>query len=217
MPGFNVNGKVIPEILKPVPVSVGAYTVTGRLPVDVKITDCFTAVFTATLPNDKVVGLTPSICMSASTSKAKVFDTEPWVAFRVTAWLLAVHEEGAENAALVAFAGTVTLAGTVTTELLLERFTLSPPVGAAALNVTVQGSEACPAKDALLQEIALSVAVALALTAKGKKQKEIKRPKIGPRLSRHTPARLCAGRRLCNGPRLEGTVLVAAGSWPDMG
>jgi len=39
---------------------------------------------------------------------------------------------------VVAPAATVTLPGTVTLELLLDKPTLAPPVGAAALSVTVQ-------------------------------------------------------------------------------
>lgn len=46
----------------------------------------------------------------------------------------------AVNPALVALAGTVTVAGTDTSPLLLETATLSPPLGAAALRVTVQAS-----------------------------------------------------------------------------
>jgi hypothetical protein len=44
------------------------------------------------------------------------------------------------NAAVVVPAGTVTDAGTVTEVLLLARVTANPPVGAAALSVTVQAS-----------------------------------------------------------------------------
>jgi len=41
------------------------------------------------------------------------------------------------NLAVVAPAGTVTLAGTLAAELLLISATTAPPAGAAALNVTV--------------------------------------------------------------------------------
>lgn len=47
--------------------------------------------------------------------------------------------------ALVAPAGTVTEAGTVALELLEERFTATPPVGAAPVRVTVPTEEAPPA------------------------------------------------------------------------
>jgi hypothetical protein len=51
----------------------------------------------------------------------------------------------------VAFAATVTDAGTVTADLVLARLTLKPPVGAADERVTVQASEPAPLKDALSQ------------------------------------------------------------------
>ena len=53
--------------------------------------------------------------------------------------------------ALVAPAGTVTEAGTVTTLLLLAKLTVNPPVAAAALRVTVQLSVPAPVNDALPQ------------------------------------------------------------------
>jgi hypothetical protein len=59
----------------------------------------------------------------------------------------------------VALAGTVTVAGSVTAALLLDKLTLIPPLGAVALSVTVQASVPIPVMDALLQESALSVAV----------------------------------------------------------
>ena len=56
----------------------------------------------------------------------------------VTDALLATGIVVAVNVALVAFAGTVTLAGTcVAAVLLLERVTTAPPAGAALVKVTV--------------------------------------------------------------------------------
>jgi hypothetical protein len=70
-------------------------------------------------------------------------------------------ETDALNTVLVALAGTVKVGGTVTTALLLDRFTLSPPLGAAEFSVTVQESVPDPVIDALLQEreIAFSTGV----------------------------------------------------------
>jgi hypothetical protein len=56
--------------------------------------------------------------------------------------------------ALVALAGTVTVAGTVTDESLLDRFTVNPLTDAGAFNVTVQVSEAEPVTAPLEQESA---------------------------------------------------------------
>jgi hypothetical protein len=55
------------------------------------------------------------------------------------------------NAALVALAGTVTVAGSVTAVLLLNRVTLSPPLAVAAFSVTVQASVPEPVMDPLVQ------------------------------------------------------------------
>ncbi len=55
------------------------------------------------------------------------------------------------------FAGTVTVAGTVTAVLLLERLTTNPPLGAAAFNVTVQASVPEPVMEPLPQVTALTV------------------------------------------------------------
>jgi hypothetical protein len=53
--------------------------------------------------------------------------------------------------ALVAPAATVTVAGTVTAELLADKLTLKPPLGAGALSATLQASVAAPVMDPLAQ------------------------------------------------------------------
>ena len=58
-----------------------------------------------------------------------------------------------------AFAGTVTEVGTLTAVLLEARLTLTPPVGAAPLSVTVQASVVEPVSDELLQERLLNAGV----------------------------------------------------------
>jgi hypothetical protein len=60
-------------------------------------------------------------------------------------------------------AATVTLAGTVTAELLLARLTANPPVAAAAFSVTVQLSVPAAAIDPLVQLNALSTGTPLPL------------------------------------------------------
>jgi hypothetical protein len=53
--------------------------------------------------------------------------------------------------ALVAPDATVADAGTVTAELLLDRFTANPPLAAAAFSVTVQPSVPAPVRELLAQ------------------------------------------------------------------
>jgi hypothetical protein len=59
--------------------------------------------------------------------------------------------------ALVDPAVTVTEAGTVTEPLVLDSVTACPPVGAAAVRVTVQASVPAPVMEELVQERAFSV------------------------------------------------------------
>jgi hypothetical protein len=149
---------VAPDIVNPVPVSVAALMVTGAVPVEVRVTDCVAGALSPTLPNATLVALRLKVGTAGFNCRAKVFETLPALAFNVTAWAVVTDETVAVNAALVALAGTVTVAGTVTAALLLERLTLSPPLGAAALSATVQASVPAPVMDALPQETALSAA-----------------------------------------------------------
>ena len=81
----------------------------------------------------------------------------PAVAVRVAVCAVVTEAIVAKKATLVALAGTVTVAGSVTAGLLLERLTFSPPLPAVALRFTVQESVPDPVIEALMQENELSV------------------------------------------------------------
>jgi hypothetical protein len=159
-PGFNVTGNVAPDIVNPVPVSVPELMVTGAVPVELNVTDCVEAVFTVTLPNATLVGLIVNVGVAAFNCRAKLLETLPAVAVSVTSCADVTADTVATNPALVAFAGTITVAGKATAALLLARFTLRPPLAAAPVSVTVQLSLPDPVMDPLLQESILNAAVA---------------------------------------------------------
>ncbi len=60
-PGLSVIGKAAPENEKPAPEIVAELTVTAALPVDESVTDCVETEFTATLPNARLLALTPRV------------------------------------------------------------------------------------------------------------------------------------------------------------
>ena len=129
--------------------------VTGAVPVDLNVTGSVEAVFTVRLPKARLAGLTVNVGTAAFSCRAKVLETLPALAVRVTACAVVTDDTVAVNPALLALAGTTTVAGTVTAALLLVRPTLKPPLPAAAVNVTVHASLPDPVIDALLQESAL--------------------------------------------------------------
>jgi hypothetical protein len=94
-------------------------------------------------------------------------ETLPALAVSVTTCAVVTDGTVAVNAALVALAGTTTVAGTVTAALLLARLTLKPPLPGAAVSVTVQLSLPDSVIDALLQESALNAAGTLVPAAAG--------------------------------------------------
>ena len=151
-----MTGKVAPDIVKPVPLSVAELMVTGAVPVEVNVTGSVDAVFTVTLPNAKLAGLIVNVGTAAFSCSAKVLETPPALAVRVTDCAVVTDDTVAVNPALVALAGTTTVAGTVTEALLLVRPTLTPPLPAAELSVTVHASLPAPVMDALLQESPLN-------------------------------------------------------------
>ncbi len=146
-----------PETVKPLPLTAAALTVTAAVPVEDRVRVCVVAVFTFTLPKDKLDELTLSVGTEAPNCKAKVLATLLALAVRVAVWEVVTEETVAVKAAVVAPAATVTVAGTATDELLLARLTVNPPVGAAAFSVTVQLSVPAPVIEPLVQLGPLSI------------------------------------------------------------
>lgn len=150
-------------MVKPVPVNVAELTVTAAVPVDVRVTVCVAAVFTSTLPKATLVALMLSVGAAAFNCRAKLSETSPALAVSAAVCAVATGATVAVNPALVAFAGTVTVAGIVTAALLLDRLITRPPLAAAAFSVTVQASVPAPVIDVLLQESAVSTGVPVPL------------------------------------------------------
>jgi hypothetical protein len=138
-------------MVKPVPDSAAALTVTGAVPVEDKISVCVAAVPTFTLPKARLEELMPKVGTEAPSSSAKVSATPPRLAVNVTDCTEVTGETVAVKSALFAPAGTVSDAGTVTALLLLLRLTASPPLLAAAFNVRVQLSAPAPVIDPFAQ------------------------------------------------------------------
>jgi hypothetical protein len=89
-------------------------------------------------------GVVPPVDAGAFSCNSNVLETPPALAVSVAVWPVVTEETVAVKAALIAPAGTVTEAGTATPLALLTRFTVRPPVRAAALKVTVQVSVPVP-------------------------------------------------------------------------
>ncbi len=152
-----MTGKVAPDIVNPVPVNFAELMVTGAVPLEVSVTGSVEGVFSVTLPNATLAGLMVNVGTAAFNCRAKVFATPPVLAVRVTDCAVVTAVTVAVKPVLVAFAGTTTVAGTVTVVLLLLKATLTPPLPAAELSVTVHVSLPAPVSDALLQERELNV------------------------------------------------------------
>ena len=135
--------------------------VTGAVPAEFSVRGNVDAVFTVTLPNARLAGLIVNCELATAAGfscRAKVLEMLPALAVSVTACVDVTDDTVAVNPALVAFAGTINVAGTVTAALLLARLTVRPPITGAAVNVTVQLSLPDSVIDALLQENVLNVA-----------------------------------------------------------
>ena len=158
-----MTGKVIPEMLKPAPLTAAELMVSAAVPLDVKVTACVEAVFRFAFPNERLLALTVIDGTAAFNCSAKLAVALPALAVSVALCAVLTAVTVAENAALVAPAPTVTVAGTVTAELLEAKLTANPPLGAAPFRLTVQLSVPAPVIDELEQEAEPSVAMPVPL------------------------------------------------------
>lgn len=93
------------------------------------------------MPNVTLVAFALNAMVGADDNcRAKPPDAPPALAVSVTVSAVATAATAALKLALVALAGTVIDAGTVTARVLLARLTANPPEGAAAVRLTVHAS-----------------------------------------------------------------------------
>jgi hypothetical protein len=157
---FKVSGKVAPETVNPLPVTVAEFMITGAVPVEVNVTNCVVGEFVSTLPKLKLELLTLNVGTNAPSCRTNVWAASFALAVSVTGCEELTDETVAEKPALTAPTGTVIELGTVTTLLLLEKLTAKPPAAAGTFTVTVQLSVPAPVIEPLAQLSAVSTVVA---------------------------------------------------------
>ena len=126
------------------------------MPEEVRLTERVDAVFRVTLPKLRLVVLRVSAGRAAARLMVKVLVAPPAAAVRTADWAVTTEETVAEKLAVLAPAGTVTDAGTVTALLLLDRVTVLPVPLAADASATVQASVAEPVIEVWLHDRELS-------------------------------------------------------------
>lgn len=146
-----VSGKVAPETVKPAPATVTALMVTADVPVEERVSVWLKAVFTFTLPMERLLGLTLNVATPAFSCRLNVVATLLALAVNIAAWAVLTAETVAVKLADVVPPATDTVAGTVTAELLLARLTVKPLLAAAVFRNTVQVSVPAPVIDPLVQ------------------------------------------------------------------
>lgn len=120
----SVNGKLTPEIVYPVPLTVPALTVTAAVPDEVNVTDPVPVAPTATVPRLTLVGLSVSVDTAAPRLIPQVSVPPPDDAVNVAVCAAATADIVAVKLPVVAPAATVTDDGTTTAVLSLERLTV---------------------------------------------------------------------------------------------
>lgn len=153
-----------PDTLKPEPVKTAELIVTACVPAEVKVSDCgVAAVLTCTLPKARLLELkvrVGTVAAGGLSCTEVAFDTVPAVPEIVAVCEVVTADTVAENVALVAFAGTVIEAGTLTAALLLDRVTANPALGAAVVKFTATATDPEPVMDEPAQDNELRAALA---------------------------------------------------------
>jgi len=149
---------LVPDVEKPVPLTVTEETVRGAVPVELRVIVCTAGVLSVTLPNPSEVALILMAAVAAFNCNEVVRELFWAFAVSVTNWALLTEAALAVNVAVEVVAGTVIELGTLTALLLLARLTITPPVGAEPDKVTMHASASDPVIDVLAQDTALTVA-----------------------------------------------------------
>lgn len=154
--GFRVNGNVAPEAANPAPVNEAALTVTAEVPVEDRVRVSVAGIFVTTSPKSMLDVLKLRIGDEVLRSSVKISETLPALAVRIAVSAELTGDTFTVKLALLEPAATVTEAGTVASELLLERLTTKPPFAAAVFKVAVQLSVPAPVMVPLAQLRAVS-------------------------------------------------------------
>jgi hypothetical protein len=149
--GFRVIGNEAPLTAKPVPAIDNELMASGKFPVEERVSVCVACVFRFTLPNEIPEELTVSLAPDATSCSENVAGAPPVLAVSVAASVELTGETFAVKFALLAPAATVTEAGTLTSELLLEIPTVNPPLAAGVFTATMQLSVPDPTNELLAQ------------------------------------------------------------------
>lgn len=154
--GFKVKGNVAPEAANPVPDTDAALTVTGELPVEDRTTVSVAGIFVTTSPKSMLSALKLRMPDAALRFRVKTSEIPPALAVSVAVSAEFTGDTLAVKLALLAPAATVTEAGTLTSELLLDRPIVNPPLAAGVFTVTAQLSVPEPVIELLVQLSAVS-------------------------------------------------------------
>ena len=154
--GFKVRGNVAPEAANPIPDTDAALTVTAEPPVEDRTTLSVAGIFVTTSPKLMLGVLTLRMPDAALRFRVKTSETPPALAIRIAASVELTGDTFAVKFAVLAPAATVTEAGTFTSELLLDRPIVNPPLAAGVFTVTVQLSVPDPVSELLVQLSAVS-------------------------------------------------------------
>jgi hypothetical protein len=138
-------------MLKSAPVTVAALTVTGAVPVELRVTVWVAGAFSDTLPKAMLVVLMLSVETGTVNCTVKVLVIGPAFAVMIAVWAVVTGVTFAVNCTLVVFACTRAAVVVATAALLLDMAILNPAAGAGPLKVKVHRSVPVPPIDALAQ------------------------------------------------------------------
>jgi len=145
---------VLPAKLKPPPDSAALLMVTGKSPVDLRVTYCVAVVLTPTLPNGTLLTSTASLDRAALVCDTELLVSLPTFAGDVCMPLTDV--ESATNSAVVAFDGTLGGTETVAAGSPLDMLPLTPLSAPAPFKFDVHESAPATIADVLLHETPLN-------------------------------------------------------------